>query len=302
MKTKLILDPGLFEVAAISSKDHQAIHFNYLLKSLKFIDSHLDAALDQYNGAPYCYFYDDAGDYRGAPITKSLTVKTNYASIHKILLRMIRNGNLINIPTPEQRVSCALEFEADTISEIPFKCYLQHISKSTEYTYGETLMILSQKNKNHAPELQISSGGRQYFIIAVGDPATDCNGVLSGYLIDNETLHKIFPQEHACTELNSEFLSELKTGCENQRSLFLKYGKEVASRNKYTMRADLSRKNPNYTVFTHPREEYYISIDLLHGGLEVFKLGANNPPHKGEYDFSCKLRKEADSQSHKLIV
>ncbi|WP_407306370.1 hypothetical protein [Desulfosporosinus sp. SB140] len=307
MRTKLILDPGLFEIATDSSRDDQVKHFEYLIKNIKFVGDCFDASLDQYNGAPYHYFFNGSDTYVHPPITKSLTIKNNFTIVHKMLQRMIRNGDLVDVPSEESKLSCPLQFESNTVTEMPFKHYLQLAMLAIEdNSEVEPLLLLSMYNKKHAPQIAITiEVSRIISLICVGDPATDCNGVIYNYLCKNANTHSMFPQDFACCELNDKFLDEASTADANgidRQTLYRKYGDEVASRNGYVCRADLSRKNPNYCVFIHSLEDYYLSIDLLHGGLEVFKCRGQDPPHLGEYNFACIIRKGPEPQTHKINI
>lgn len=307
MRTKLILDPGLFEIAPDSSKDAQIEHFEYLIKNIKFVCDCFDASLDQYNGAPYSYFFNGSDTYVPPPITKSLTIKNNFTTVHKMLQKMIRNGEFVDVPSEESKLSCSLQFESFTVTEMPFKHYLHMALLSIEDSSDiEPLLLLSMYNKKHAPQIVITiEGDRIISLLCVGDPAADCHGVIHHFLCKNTDLHSMFPQDFTCYELNAKFLDEESTADAigiDKRTLYIKFGNEVASRNGYVDRADLSRKNPDYFVFIHPLEDYYLSIDLRHGGLEVFKCRGQDPPHIGEYNFACRIRKGPEPQTHKLNI
>ena len=89
---------------------------------------------------------------------------------------------------------------------------------------------------------------------------------------------------------------------DEKKAIYITFGTEVALRNNYHSKPDISRKNPSYVVFVHSLGKYYLSIDKEHGALEVFKNQGKHPLHLGEYDFSCSLNKGPEPETHKLVV
>ena len=89
---------------------------------------------------------------------------------------------------------------------------------------------------------------------------------------------------------------------DEKKAIYITFGTEVAHRNNYHSKPDISRKNPSYVVFVHSLGKYYLSIDKEHGALEVFKNQGKHPLHLGEYDFSCSLNKGPEPETHKLVV
>ena len=300
--TTLVVDPGLFEISADATKEEQHEHFVFLQKSIDFASEFLAVTVDQYSGAPYCFSLDTP--VQKPPITKSLTVKNGFAGIQKKLHKMFRGGEYVELLEEPVEV-CPLLFEADTITEKPFKRYIRLLLLTKKQTEKDVLLLLSKRNAMLAYEVAIGSKEETVIVAAVSDPENDCGGVVGSYLKESITPESVFPQEAACRSLNDAFKSEIdQKGLDNnaKRAIFKKYGNEVASRNFYCDRADLSRKNPGYDVFIHSLGEYYISIDQEHGAMEIFKQQRHGPTHVGEFTYSCKKNKEADPATHKLVV
>ena len=301
--TTLLIDPRLFEISPDMDDDNQLEHFTLLDSTISFVSTCMDAALDEYNGAPYMYYYDSTPTYREAPITESRYIRSRYGRIRKEIQKMLRNGMTVEL-TEEGMVECTLDFEDNTVTEKSFKLYLYEklFCDCSEYSL---LLLLSDKNSQHSPKVSMSSDRGSKDIVSVHNPAVDCNGIIAKYLSANTNQHEIFPQRTSCMSLNSAFLSEVspqRLSDAEKRPYFIKYGNEVASRNGYEKKPDISRKNPRYSVFVHPHQEYYLSIDLEHGGLEVFRYQGSYPPHQGECDYSCKFVKDAEPETHKIIV
>lgn len=298
--TTLIIDPSLFEIPSNMSKSEQFCHFMFLKNSIDFVSDCLDVSLDQYDGAPYIG-NSESPPYR-APITKSLTVRNKYSEISKKIQKLVSHGKWIELQD-NLIDNCPLQFEDTTVTEQKFKQYLYYIFSSG--IHEKSLLLLSQKNSSCTPSISYSIGGNAYILSTVVDPAIDCSRMVSKYLKESASADSIFPQSIACSRLNEEFKEKLKkqgkTAVE-RRAIYILFGMEVASRNLYRKEPDISRKNPSYEVFVHRLGEYYLSVDVEHGALEVFKKHGQNPLHLGEYNFSCALSKKAEPVTHKLIV
>lgn len=299
----ILIDPGLFEISPDMNNDDQQEHFTLLDNTISFVSNCIDAAIDEYNGAPYLYYYDATPAYREAPITESRYIRSRYGKIRKEIQKMLRNGTIIKLED-SVRLDCPLDFEDNTVTERPFIQYL-HQKLFFQRSECSLLLLLSSKNRKHSPKVSISSDKESADIASVYDPAIDCSGIIAEYIKEGPNQHDMFPRSVSCSSLNSAFLAEVtpqRLSDAEKKSYFKKYGNEVASRNGYEKKPDLSRKNPKYSVFVHPHQEYYLSIDLEHGGLEVFKYQGNDPPHLGEYDYSCQFQKDAEPETHKIIV
>lgn len=297
---KLIIDPCLFEAPSDMSKADQFSHFMLLKDSIDFASDNFDVCLDEYDGAPYSG-NSDSPPY-APPITKSLIVRNRYSEISKKILKLICRGDWIDLH--DKLVDgCSLQFEEDTVAEKRFKQYLYYIVKSE--AYGQSLILLSQKNSTNIPSVSICLGKIEYAISSLFNPAIDCNGIVSNFLKKSESPDSMFPHGDACNKLNNRFKEDIiryaHTSAEKQ-SLYIKFGVEVASRNGYQKSPDISRKNPSYEVFIHTLGSYYLSIDREHGGLEMFKCHGSHSLHLGEYDFSCTPIKKAEPETHKLVV
>lgn len=301
--TTILIDPGLFEISPDMNDDDQQEHVELLANTILFASKYIDSALDEYNGAPYMYYYDSSPMWRDAPITESKYVRDRYSMLRKEIQRMLRKGTVV-VFTENTQVDCPLYFEKDTVTEAAFKGYLNE-KLFCEKTEHPGLLMLSSKNSNCSPKISISSGCKTVAITAVHNPAIDCSEIVAGFLVQSPDQHDMFPQSNSCSSLNAAFLSEVspkRMSEAEKKTYFKKYGNEVASRNGYEKKPDLSRKNPRYSVFVHPHQEYYLSIDLEHGGLEVFRYQGSDPPHLGEYDFSCQFKKGAQPETHKITV
>lgn len=301
--TTILIDPGLFEISPEMNDDDQQEHFTILADTIFFASKCIDSALDEYNGAPYKYYYDSSPMWREAPITESKYVRDRYGMIRKEIQRMLRKGTVVEFSENTQ-VDCPMYFEKDTVTEAAFKYYL-HQKFFCEKSEHPGLLMLSAKNSNCSPKISISFSGKIVDITAVHNPAIDCSEIVADFLVQSPDQHDRFPQSDSCSLLNDAFLSEVslqRLSDAEKKTYFKKYGNEVASRNGYEKKPDLSRKNPRYSVFVHPHQEYYLSIDLEHGGLEIFQYQGSDPPHLGEYDFSCQFKKGAQPETHKIIV
>ena len=298
--TRLIIDPSLFEVSEEMSKEDQLDHFMFLKESIDYVSNFFDACLDTYDGAPYCYNSQEA--LYVPPITTSFYVRNKYSEIRKKIQKMAEKGR--NVDLPDKAVcECIIRFEPNSSCVTEFKKYLYYVLCSN--CIDETLLLLSQKNRDLMPTITVCDEENLYNLASVYNPATNCTGIVSKYLKLCVDEKNVFPQSDACYKLNDCFLEEkLKQGqnIDEWRHLYTIFGTEVAKRNNYIRKPDLSRKNPNYEVYVHKIGLYYLSIDMEHGGLEIFKNRGKNPPHLGEFDFSCTFKKEPNPETHRLIV
>lgn len=299
--TKIILDPGMFEIDINISKKEQLNHYFYLLESIKFISTYFDATLDQYNGAPYIYFYSDTISYQAPPVTASHTIKDNYVEIKKYIQKLIKKGEVVELGNDIIQ-QCDLNFVPNSMLEDAFKKYLWAAINSKNLSVENTIILLSHDNIMFAPKVAINTGTSIIYFAAFGSPAIDCNNIVGTHLEYTVDEHEKFPYCEACAELNTAFLAEIDNPTSNKKQLYIKFGKETAHRNGYIEDISISKKNPHHYVFVRLKEKYYISIDEEHGGLELFCGNGNSPTHQGEYDFSCCFKKEADPSTHKITI
>lgn len=298
--TKLIMDPSLFEVPENMSAEDQFDHFMFLKDSIDFVADCLEVALDRYDGAPYSC-NSETPPY-APPITKSLIVRNRYSEISKKIQKMTLFGDWIELQD-ESIDECSLQFEDKTAADVKFKQYLYHIFCAG--LHENSLLLLSQKNRRCAPSISFYIDGSAYILSAVYDPATDCSGIVPQYLKQSNEVEVIFPQCAACRKLNDTFkekMSKCGQTAEEKKAIYITVGTEVAHRNNYHRKPDISRKNPSYEVFVHSLAKHYLSIDKEHGALEVFKEQGKHPLHLGEYNFSCVLNKGPEPETHKLVV
>ena len=298
--TKLIMDPSLFEAAENMPADDQLDHFMFLKDSIDFASDYFEASLDGYDGAPYSY--NSESHQYVPPITKSLTVRNRYSEISKKVQKMVLRGDWIELQD-KLIEECSMQFEDTTTAEVKFKQYLYHIFCTG--IHENSLLLLSQKNKRCAPSVSFYIDGSVYILSAVCNPATDCSGIVPQHLKQSIEVDEIFPQCAACCKLNDTFKEKISKCCQmgdEKKAIYITFGTEVALRNNYHSKPDISRKNPSYVVFVHSLGKYYLSIDKEHGALEVFKNQGKHPLHLGEYDFSCSLNKGPEPETHKLVV
>lgn len=298
--TKLIMDPCLFEVPSNMSQDDQFAHYIILKDSIDFVSDFFHVSLDAYDGAPY--IGNSESPPYAPPITKSLYIRNNYAQISKKIQKMVSRGKLIELPKASIS-NCSLQFEDTMTAEIKFKQYLFLLFCSD--LHENTLLLLSQKNNIYIPSITLSVEDSTYELSTIFDPAVDCNGIVAKYLMESLETNSIFPQFTACTKLNERFKEEISRPgltVNERKAIYISLGTEVANRNNYHAKPDISRKNPHYEVFVHSTGRFYLSIDLEHGALEVFRSQGKHPSHLGEYDFSCVQTKAADPKTHKLVV
>ena len=59
---RLILDPSLFEISEDANFDVQLEHFHFLAETIDFVASFVNGALDEYNGAPYSYYFEETAE------------------------------------------------------------------------------------------------------------------------------------------------------------------------------------------------------------------------------------------------
>ncbi len=298
--TKLIIDPCLFEVPEDMSQTDQIEHFMILKNSIDFVSDFFQVSLDEYDGAPYSY--NSEGPPFHPPLTRGLTVRNRYSEISKKIQKMLSTDSWIDIQD-ESIDGCSLEFDEGMITEQKFKRYLYSIISSAPHE--EYVLLLAQKNKERCPQITVSINDSAYRFPAIYNPAEDCNGIVHKYLKSSTDINGIFPQSAACHKLNIKFLeivSNSDLNVNEKRPIYISFGTEVASRNDYECKPDISKKNPSYEVFVHNQRKYYLSIDVEHGALKVFRNSSKNPPHIGEYNFSCEFIKEAEPQTHKLII
>lgn len=300
---KLILDPGLFDISAELSKEDQIEHFQFLKNSIAFADTYLDVVVDTYNGAPYNYYYDPPCTCCLPPITKSLTVRNRFSEIQKILQRMSRNGQDINLS--DKTASCDSLFLApNSITTSSFLKYIHSLFFSND-PKDRYLLLLSQTNSSCSPVVSFHSENDLFKISAVSNPAVDCNGIIFEYLKACADSNEMFPQKGTCSDLNRAFqdaISATQFSESEKKPFYKKYGTEVASRNYYQSQPEISRKNAQYTVFVHAYRKYYLSIDYEHGAIEIFSCTGQNPAHLGEYDFACNYQKPPNPETHRLNV
>ena len=298
--TKLIIDPGLFEVPEKTSLNDQLEHFMFLKDSIDFVSDFFQVSLDEYDGAPYSC--NSQSHPYAPPITKSLIIRNRYSEISKKILKLVSRGEWIELQD-KSIDDCSLEFVDNTAAEIQFKQYLYYIFCAD--IQEKSLLLLSQKNCNCVPSTSFRANESTYNLSTVYSPAEDCSGIVSKYFKQSTEVDSIFPQLATCFRLNDKFKEAL---IENEKTvseripIYIKFGTEVACRNNYLAKPDISRKNPSYEVFVHKLGTFYLSIDVEHGALEVFKDHGKHPLHLGEYDFSCIQNKGAEPETHKLIV
>ncbi len=298
--TKLVIDPGLFEIDPFASKAHQFEHFMFLKTSIDFVAEFLDVYVDQYDGAPYSGNSDNLPF--APPITRSLVIRNNYSELSKKIRRMVVRGQWLT--SLDKSISdCTMIFENASAAEKRFKQYMCFVLSAG--TYEKSLLLLSKKNSSCSPIASFFIDNSTYTLSAVCNPAIDCNGLVHEYLKDEMDSDLIFPQKAACHCLNAVFLEEKEAGSyspDQLQAIYSKYGAEVAMRNKYHRKADISRKNPSCEVFVHNGGTYFLSIDKEHGALELFKKQGNRAIHQGEFNFSCIPSKAPDPETHKLVI
>ena len=272
----------------------------FLKSSIEFAADFLDVGVDRYDGAPYVG--NNQREPFFPPITKSLTVKNRYSEICKKIQKLVIRGDWIDLK--EQTVSsCSIAFEAMSATESPFKQYMYCMLCST--SCDELLLLLSKKNSGITTCASFSFDDITYSVPAVSNPAENTMGIVHRYLINSADADSIFPHSAACSYLNKRFkevMSEKAYTCAETKAVYREFGTEVALRNQYQRRADIARKNPSYEVFVHQQNKYYLSIDMEHGAIEIFKSQGNNPMHIGEFNFACDQCKRSAPQTHKLVV
>lgn len=96
---------------------------------------------------------------------------------------------------------------------------------------------------------------------------------------------------------------------------FIKYGEIVAIRNEYVLDERLTKLNarkinavkktkkrrPIYVKYNGKKPQYYLSIDIEHGGLEVFKH-KRRPEHLGEHNYSCNIVQDPSPNDHYIFL
>lgn len=302
---RLILDPNLFVFSCDLSKEEQMEQLLLLISSLSFVNNYFDVSVDQYSGASHMQFFSEmnGGFLTESEFGKSREVRVAWGQIIKQIQKMLLKGN--NVDLADTAITdCPLRFSNNDKYEIPFSKYL-FCALFGESKCENNMLLLSKNNKSCSPTATFFWDGASTSIDAVVDPSIDCNGIVAKYLISTDLEDEMFPYSCSCKKLNEAFLNEctgnhLDNG--QKQAIYHRYGSETASRNKYIRHAYLSRKNPQYIVFAHQKNKFYFSIDMEHGGIEVFRNQGKSPPHLGEYDFSCRLQKEADPTTHKLII
>ena len=301
---KLILDPGLFEISENLNRNEQMEHFYYLAETIDFIGDFVDGAIDSYNGAPYSYYLEEQEDreeYHEPPITRSLIIKNKYVNIKKKLLRFLKEGQMIDLG--ESAIfDCSMQFESNSITTNAFKKYLYYLLIQTS-SCSPFLLLLSKVNEHLAPTVRVFFDNTTKTIPSISNPASDCNQIIGPFLKSCSDENDLFPQKSACHQLNDCFLYQTH-GLElsQRKAICIKYGRETASRNGYKQNPTLSKKNAQYIVYVHENGQYFLSIDLEHGGLEMFARQGTHAQHLGEYDYSGGFSKEAQPQTHRLIL
>lgn len=294
---KLILDPGLFEISENLNCNEQMEHFHYLAETIDFISDFVD-------GAPYSYYLEEQEDreeYHDPPITRSLIIKNKYVNIKKKLLRFLKEGQMIDLG--ESAISdCSMQFESNSITTNAFKKYLYYLLIQTS-SGSPFLLLLSKVNERLTPTVRVSFDNTTKIIPSISNPVSDCHQIIGPFLKSCRDGNDLFPQKSACHQLNDCFLYQTR-GLElsQRRAIGIEYGRETASRNQYKQNSSLSRKNTQYIVYVHENGQYFLSIDLEHGGLEMFARQGTHAQHLGEYDYSGGLSKEAQPQTHRLIL
>ena len=267
--TKLIIDPSLFEIPDNTSKDDQFEHFMCLKSSIDFISDFCQVSVDGYDGAPYSG--NSQSPPYAPPITKSLIARNRYSEISKKIQKLVNRGNWIELPS-KSIDDCSLKFVDNTVAEMQFKQYLYYLLYAG--IHEDSLLLLSHKNNNCIPSISLCIDGSTYNISTVYNPAEDCNGIVPKYLKPSTDANSIFPQLAACFRLNDKFKEVIAANgktVKEREAIYITFGSEVAYRNHYQAKADISRKNPSYEVFVHNLGKFYLSIDKEHGALEVFK-------------------------------
>lgn len=300
---KLILDPGLFEISEGSTDEDQLEHFFFLSETIDFIASFIDGTIDQYNGAPYNFYFnpDDNPQYCDPPITRSPIIKTQFCQIQKKLLKLLLNGERID--SLDVTISnCSMRLDSNTITTDAFKKYLYFLF-AEEPDSSNRLLFLSKANEASAPIVNIEINDTTWTMPAVSNPAIDCHQIVGSFLKSSYNENEVFPWKLSCHKLNGAFIHQTsESNLQQRRGLITIFGRETASRNHYIHNQTVSRKNPQYIVYSHENGQYFMSIDLEHGGLEMFSRHGNRADHMGEYNYSCELAKNAQPQTHRLEI
>ena len=284
---KVILDPNLFECEEDASEKKQMEHFIFLKECVEFLANNCDVCLDTYDGAPYAY---KTPNYPCPPITKSRYLKIHYNKIRKHLQK-IQNRECVFVDITKMALCKSINnmlFIDDSECKNSFFKYMNHI-------FEECVIVLGLNNKCSKVEIVINDYTTQE-IDAIWNLPIDCSNKVYKFLALSKDASLPFQYISSCQDLNNAYKAEKDPDI----SVMQKYGAEFASRNYYIKDNVISKKNPGYLVFVSKDNQFAISVDKEHGGIELFKKSRSGYTHLGEYDYSGNKTKEAEPQNHKL--
>lgn len=292
--TKVVLSPCLVELMTKSENEMAELaHLTHLQSILNFLMP-LNVEFDLYENAPY---YPDS--VSRPPISRYHYHSLSCTQIYAKIQRKICYAPEVSLGecTASKLVS-EYDYPEDSETKDSFLRYITYLFSNDK----KTVMFIGEANRNkRRPYIFEIPSFDKVEVTPISDPADDCSQQIAN-IVTIERNHELFPNARMCTSLNDSFLR--RRNIEDRISLIKEVGAEVASRNGYAYRKDLSSintKKQGNTRVIYSRFDgilAFLSLDFESGGFEVFDQSGI---HLGQYSFSGKKVKQSSPRTHKLF-
>lgn len=263
---------------------------------LNFISSYLDCSLDTYEGS----FYHE-NSWLQPPACEMQILSYVASNILPLLIELSQKGKSYKIDEEllADNVTIPTNFIVTNHSEFSLlQSYLLNIN-------SDCTLFLGEPNSDFDEDyLTIKSDEKDDVTIpVVKETYTDKTGHFDNCLLEQNS-NEIFTNAIICKDLDKEMKIKAKNAANS--TLFKKYGKCIALRNKFTPYV-FSDPYMDTDYYIRDDKKYIISVDLLHGTFEVFH-GSGEQLWFAEYSFSGeeldapKTNKELNKmrQTHKV--
>ena len=164
-------------------------------------------------------------------------------------------------------------------------------------TLADREILIFVCNSNNITESYISVN-EEYKLHTVSNPLVEETEIFNDYLnYPESTVETIFP----CVDICRVFVDKAQE--EKNASAYKKYGDIIAKRNGFIkLPYDHRRYKPNAPAYKSKNEEFFISLDEMHGTFEVFAAKNHSEPFIAEYGFDGKklTQKNSRPENHKF--
>lgn len=256
---KVIFSPCLY--CTTSAELYNLFSLN---ETLKFIVDYLDAGLDDYDEA----FYNDNRLYM--PPVMETTAYVQYMSIIENLYKLKTNGENITILSHNKEY--VLESEKFTVSnDKEFQIIIDYLYQlNINNNCNDVLLFYGTLNDDYnSLSLKLLIDNNPYTIPIIGNPLLDETGNFNTYIKEATNNTDLFKYKKICIKLAENMKKQIYPGQRNG-SLYKKYGRIIALRNKFSVYYPKKPYDKDTIYFISNDRQNIISIDLKHGHFEVF--------------------------------